>query len=105
MARKSVDVSKAQQSEVHRTTADAEASPTSDDNAQSPGPAGEKVPWNSTPRAAEPLTTGTQVVSDDTDVGGPLIIKSDDPDLNPPAVPVDPFPTDRTPEIDPKVDD
>jgi hypothetical protein len=50
----------------------------------------------------EPPTDIT-ILEDDTDEGGPLIITSNDPDLNPPHVPIDPFPTGGTPEFDPPV--
>ena len=43
------------------------------------------------------------IIDDLTDEGGPLVIESSDPDLNPPHVPIIPFPTEGTPEIDPKV--
>jgi len=41
----------------------------------------------------------TIIIRDDTDDGGPLVIVSDDPDLNPPRASQNPFPTDGTPEI------
>lgn len=46
----------------------------------------------------------TIIIRDDTDDGGPLVIVSDDPDLNPPRASQNPFPTDGTPEIDPPVE-
>lgn len=95
------DSAAAQKSEVHATTADAEGSRTSDGDEASTvhssherhAPHGEHYP-------SSPPSADTHVVRDDTDAGGPLVIESSDPDLNPPRVPIDPFPTDRKPEID-----
>lgn len=98
-----MSVSDAQKSEVHYTTADASTSPTAEGDAvatrQSARP---RDPWNDAKINPEPPVR-TNIVRDDTDQGGPLVIESDDPDLNPPRLPENPFPTDRTPEIDPPV--
>lgn len=98
-----------QKSEVHDATADASGSPTADGDAattmayrdqpvqqQHVGPK---------PRVPTPPTNGTRIVEDQTDVGGPLVIQTGDPDLVHPQPPIDPFPTDGTPEIDPPVED
>ena len=94
----------AQKSEVHQTSADAGSSPHGPDNA---GTTGTGSRPGHTPdqlkRPIDPPVGGMQVVRDDTDAGGPLVIRSEDPNLNPPRPPVDPFPTDRKPEIDPPV--
>lgn len=107
--------SDAQKSEVHYATADADGSPTAEGDAADTremtkndrhpdakhrDPASAEHP----PRMPSPLTPGTHIVRDDTDVGGPLVVESDDPELSPPHVPIDPFPTERTPEIDPPVE-
>ena len=90
--------SDAQKSEVHEATEDAATSP-----AARPGTAGGSAPQpHAVPqRHSDPVSPNTVVLRDDTDIGGPLVIKTDDPDLNPPRVPIDPFPTDATPEVDP----
>ena len=90
-----------QHSHVHESTADAGTSPTSDgDEATTRATPGSRAP--ETPKLQpEPPSPGTHVVRDDTDAGGPLVIESDDPDLNPPKPPVDPVPTLGKPEIDP----
>ena len=100
--------SDAQKSEVHAMTGDASGSPAGDDGVgeravrvdpDRPGQADAgRDKWS-----VEPLQGQTRVVRDDTDAGGPLVIQSDDPDLNPPRVPQDPLPTERMPEIDPPV--
>ena len=97
--------SDAQKSEVHAATGDAEGSPTSDGDQQSTidMTRGGKAPEHPH-RMPTPLTPGTHIVRDDTSVGGPLVIETDDPDLLPPNIPQDPFPTDRKPEIDPPVE-
>jgi hypothetical protein len=93
-----------QKSEVHESTADASTSPTAGrdqdmtrraHSAQSPDDRTPKIPLNP--------PTDIRIVSDETDDGGPLVIESNDPDLNPPQTPKDPFPTLGTPEIDPPV--
>ena len=95
--------SEAQKSEVHDTTADAEGSPTAEGDAAVIGST-HRTNWPEIHHDSKPLTAGTHIVKDETDVGGPLIIESDDPDLSPPRVPMDPFPTDGKPEIDPPVE-
>ena len=95
----------AQKSEVHDATADAESGPTARGDAATTQAATGRghVPWDDgdEPREAHVDVT---LISDQTDDGGPLVITSDDPELNPPRVPSDPFPTDRTPEVDPPVE-
>jgi len=97
----------AQKSEVHAATADAESSPTSAGDAAFTRPAGAAAPAPSFERngIVAPVSHGpvkdVHIVDDLTDEGGPLVIESTDPDLNPPHVPIDPFPTERKPEIDP----
>ena len=94
-----------QKSEVHESTADAATSPSGNaderatrraHSAPSPDRQASKLPLNPPEDA--------RIVSDDTDFGGPLVVQSDDPDLNPPRTPKDPFPTERTPEIDPPIE-
>ena len=100
-----MSASDAQKSEVHATTADASTSPAGpadQDATRRPVYPGQ-VAADTSRRPIDPMPPGTQVVCDDTDEGGPLVVKSDDPDLNPPRVTKDPFPTERTPEIDPPV--
>lgn len=91
-----------QKSEIHEATDDADTSPTSTgepqgSNAKMRAPRG-------TVRISDVHLNDATIVQDDTDVGGPLVIKSPLPDLNPPRVPIDPFPTDGKPEIDPPVE-
>lgn len=96
--------SEAQKSEVHEASEDARA------GGRAPGDR-QSVDATSHPdNAPEPLRRpldpplgGIHVIRDDTDAGGPLVIQTEDPNLNPPQVPQDPFPTDRKPEIDPPV--
>ena len=97
-----MSVSDAQKSEVHASTGDASTSPLAAGDTQTTrsvartGSPDDRPQW-----PLEPMPAETQVVRDDTDEGGPLIVKSSDPNLNPPSVPRDPFPTERTPEFDP----
>lgn len=94
--------SDAQKSEVHYSTADASTSPDAAGDEQTTRSAVRPARKSGEPEwPLESLSPGTQVVRDDTDAGGPLVVKSDDPRLNPPTVPRDPFPTERKPEIDP----
>ena len=99
----------AQKSEVHSTSGDAETSPQADRGDRRSGQATTDAttrPGHSPERLVRPLDPplgGMEVVSDDSDAGGPVVIRSEDPGLNPPHVPQDPFPTDRKPEIDPPV--
>lgn len=96
--------SDAQKSEVHETTADASTSPTAAGDAATTRRAGhDKKPRRRPQRHPDPLTPGTVIVRDDTDEGGPLVVKSDDPVLNPPKTPKHPFPTERESEFDPPV--
>jgi hypothetical protein len=93
--------SDAQKSEVHDSTADADGSPTAEgDAAETRRAVYRDIEPEHEYRTPSPPSAGTHIVKDETDVGGPLIIESDDPDLSPPHVPIDPFPTDGTPEID-----
>ena len=104
MSRDTFNSSDAQKSEVHAVTGDAEGSPTSDGDQRSTidmTHAG-KAPEHPH-RMPSPLTPGTHIVRDETSVGGPLVIETDDPDLSAANVPKDPFPTERTPEIDPPI--
>jgi len=95
-----MSVSDAQKSEVHQATGDASTSPTATDDELATRRSGEETaPWDESKLVPEPPINAT-IVKDDTDAGGPLVIQSDDPDLNPPRPPVDPFPTLGTPEID-----
>jgi len=94
-----------QQSEVHDVTGDASTSPTAETDEQgtrgtksAPGP---HTPVEELVVPVEPH--GMHIIKDETDAGGPLVIVSDDPELNPPKVPVEPFPTLGTPQIDPPV--
>jgi hypothetical protein len=96
-----------QKSEVHATTGDASTSPTGggdiDTTRTAPVDRTRAGADPDQPRVAPVPPTDVHVVRDETDDGGPLVIQSNDPDLNPPRVPIDPFPTERTPEIDPPV--
>jgi hypothetical protein len=107
MANSRINVSDAQKSEVHATTGDAETSPVAEDMSAVPLVARHAEPLAPIhmPRKNEPLTPDSIIVIDETDDGGPLVIHSDDPALNPPRIPRDPFPTDRKPEIDPPIED
>ena len=91
-----------QKSEIHEATDDAASSPTYTGEPQE-GHARLHAP-RGTVRVSDVHLNEATIVRDDTDVGGPLVIKSADPDLNPPRVPIDPFPTDGKPEIDPPVE-
>ena len=94
--------SDAQKSEVHDTTDDAATSPVATNELQS-GLDRPKMPHGEIHPMTVTLADAT-IVRDDTDAGGPLILTSNDPELNPPRVPIDPFPTDGTPQIDVPVD-
>ena len=101
--------SDAQKSEVHDTSADASTSPIAGGDTETTRHPGQDASTQSKKqhhpqRQPERLTPDTTIVTDDTDVGGPLVVQSGDPDLNPPQTPKDPFPTMRTPEIDPPVE-
>ena len=100
-----MSASDAQKTEVHATTADAAGSPAAagDQDTTRSEAHPRQAAAHQTRRPIDPMLPGTQVVRDDTDDGGPLVVKSDDPDLNPPRVTKDPFPTERKPEIDPPV--
>src|SRR5687768_919301 len=101
--RRTVMPTEPQKSEVHESTGDASTSPTAgrdqdmtrrSEAGHSPDDDAPKLPLN---------PPDVRIVKDETDDGGPLVVESDDPDLNPPRVPVDPFPTLGKPEIDPPV--
>lgn len=96
--------SDAQKSEVHESSADAGDGERAagDRQAVNAAAGAEKTP-DRLRRPLDPPLGGIQVIRDDTDAGGPLVIQTDDPNLNPPQVPQDPFPTDRKPEVDPPV--
>jgi hypothetical protein len=99
--------SDAQKSEVHESTADAAASPTGGRDAEATGrlQRGHERAWPDGPEPVNPAPPAdVRVVRDETDDGGPLVVQSSDPDLNPPHAPIDPFPTERKPEIDPPVE-
>ncbi|HEX8325449.1 MAG TPA: hypothetical protein VF595_16215 [Tepidisphaeraceae bacterium] len=92
----------AQKSEVHAATGDASTSPTAAGDAETTRPTGHgKAPADPNPR--NPVGPDVRVIRDDTDSGGPLVVESSEPELNPPRVRSDPFPTERKPEIDPPV--
>jgi hypothetical protein len=108
--------SDAQKSEVHAVTGDAStfaesapaAYPGGDNTSQTQAqehskPHPDAPGWDESARRPVEGASDATLVRDDTSDGGPLVIKSGDPDLNPPRVPQDPFPTDRKPEIDPPV--
>ena len=88
----------AQKSEVHDSTDDADGSPVATGEVQR-GSDRPTMPHGTIRQPSLTLSNAT-ILRDDTDVGGPLVIQSDDPELNPPHVPIDPFPTDGTPQID-----
>jgi hypothetical protein len=96
-----------EKSEIHESTADASTSPTGGGDVE----ATRGAPVDRTragadrdqPRVAPVPPTDVHIVRDETDDGGPLVIESNDPDLNPPRVPQNPFPTEGKPEIDPPV--
>jgi hypothetical protein len=90
-----------QQSEVHTTTGDASTSPTGEGDATTTR--GQSTPPTDSPKLNPEPPSDVHIIRDETDVGGPLVIESTDPDLNPPHPPIDPFPTDGTPQIDPPV--
>jgi hypothetical protein len=96
-----------QKSEIHESTADASTAPTGGGDTETtrsaPVDRTHAGPDPDHPRVAPVPPTDVRIVRDETDDGGPLVIESNDPDLNPPRPPRDPFPTDRKPEIDPPV--
>jgi hypothetical protein len=91
-----------QKSEVHESTADASTSPTggADQEITRATPAADD---RRNPKLNPEPPTDVHIIRDETDDGGPLVIESSDPDLNPPRVPQNPFPTEGKPEIDPPV--
>jgi hypothetical protein len=99
-----MSASDAQKSEIHTSTADAGTSPhAAGDRETTRSDAGRDLSHESPKLIPEPPSPNTEIIRDDSDAGGPIVILSDDPDLIPPKVPKDPFPTDRTPQIDPPV--
>jgi hypothetical protein len=94
-----------QKSEVHESTADASTSPTggADQEATRGGTAERAGAGDRESKLNPAPPTDVHIVRDETDDGGPLVIESGDPDLNPPRVPQNPFPTEGKPEIDPPV--
>jgi hypothetical protein len=93
-----------QKSEVHDETGDASTSPTAaGDRATSKRAIGNGQTPGEGIRTPDLHLNEVEVIQDDSDVGGPIIIKSDDPRLQHLELPADPFPTDRSPEIDPPV--
>lgn len=91
-----------QKSEVHAVTDDASTSPTGRDREVTRAGANGHAPAGDV-RVPDLHLNEVEVVRDDSDNGGPIVIKSEDPKLQHLELPVDPFPTDRTPEIDPPV--
>jgi hypothetical protein len=94
-----------QKSEVHEATADAGTNPTAgrdpEATRRTQATGHEDRAWRDGPGPLNPAPpTDARIVEDQTDDGGPLVVESGDPDLNPPRAPVDPFPTLGTPEID-----
>lgn len=96
--------SDAQKSETHTSTGDADSSPTSTGDRATTRQSGTDKSHPTPKRQLEGLSPDTRIVRDDTSDGGPLVIESNDPDLNPPRTPKDPIPTERKPEIDPPVE-
>ena len=96
-----------QKSEVHESTADASTSPTGggdqDATRGAPPDRAGAAADDRNPKLNPAPPTDVHIIRDETDDGGPLVIESTDPDLNPPRVPQNPFPTERKPEIDPPV--
>jgi len=92
-----------QESEVHEVTGDSSSSPQNAGDEASTKSASDRPSIHApVEELVVPVAPhGMKIVKDETDVGGPLVIVSDDPELNPPKVPIDPFPTDGTPQIDP----
>lgn len=96
--------SDAQKSEIHESTGDAATSPHGSGDRETTAAGSRPVHAPDRPRRPlDPPLGGMEVVRDDSDAGGPVVIRSDDPGLNPPRPPRDPFPTDRKPETDPPV--
>jgi hypothetical protein len=98
-----MSTSDAQKSEVHDTTADADSSPNSRGDRATTRNSGTAKATDTPKRQIEGLSPETRIVRDDTSDGGPLVVESNDPDLNPPRIPKVPFPTEGKPEIDPPV--
>jgi hypothetical protein len=93
-----------QKSEVHESTADASTSPTGGaDQETTRRTDPDRPPQDDSSKVPLRPPTDVRIIEDQTDDGGPLVVESSDPDLNPPRVPVDPFPTEGKPEIDPPV--
>ena len=94
----------AQKSKEHHATGNASTNPTAEGDAETTKSSTGHGHSPSDPNPRNPTGPEVTVIRDDTDSGGPLVIQTADPDLNPPRVPSDPFPTDRKPEIDPPVE-
>ena len=99
-----MSTSDAQKSEVYDTTADADSSPTARGDWKTTHASGTDKSHPTPKRELEDLSPDTRIVRDETSDGGPLVVESSDPDLNPPRTPKDPFPTERKPEMDPPVE-
>lgn len=97
-----MDSEQEQKSEVHGVTGDASTSPANESDTATTQGRSTRLP--ETPKLQPEPPSDMKIVQDDTDAGGPLVIKSTDPDLNPPQAPIDPFPTHGTPQIDPPVE-
>ena len=87
-----------QKSEVHDSTDDAESSPAA--TGATPTAGKHLRAPRGTVRISDVELSEATILSDETDDGGPLVIKSADPNLNPPRLPTDPFPSDGTPQSD-----
>lgn len=92
--------SNAQKSEIHEATADASTSPAAEGDVILTHAVTHAKQGSHAHYEPRPLPADTHIVRDETDSGGPLVIESSDPALNPPRPSFDPFPTDGTPQID-----
>lgn len=92
-----------QKSEVHAATGDASTSPVARGDEAATRKTGKGRSPGGDVRVPDLHLNEVEVLRDDSDVGGPIVVKSEDPELQHLELPVDPFPTDRKPEIDPPV--
>ena len=97
-----MSIERAQKSEVHGVTGDADSSAFAAGDRETTKQATNPDTFAPKPKDRKPIVA--TIVKDDTDNGGPLIIESSDPELQHLELPQDPFPTDGTPEIDPPVE-
>jgi hypothetical protein len=93
----------AQKSEVHATTANASTAPTAEGEAETTRAKRNEHAPSAQPRDLPGIKGGARVIEDQTDAGGPLVVETDDPDMQTLDLPKDEFPTERKPEIDPPV--